>query len=99
MAVSKRCHYKPFVSTSKTLQAPLQPILCDMLNWYHLARILVSGAFTFLAPNKHNTINSIRTKSCMTVQQLYYRQSTEGPNKEWYGNNLFDITEIHKTLL
>ena len=27
-----------------------------MLNWYHLAKLLRSGAFPSLAPNRHNNI-------------------------------------------
>ena len=56
LPVTKRCQYKLLVLTYKTLHGTTPTYICDMLNWYHPARPLRSGAFPSLVPNKHNTI-------------------------------------------
>ena len=56
LPVTKRCQYKLLVLTYKTLHGTTPTYIHDMLNWYHPARPLRSGAFPSLVPNKHNTI-------------------------------------------
>ena len=44
------------VLTYKTLHGSTPIYICDMLNWYHPARPLRSGAFSSLTPSRHKTI-------------------------------------------
>ena len=56
LPVTKRCQYKLLVLAYKTLHGSTPTYICDILNWYHPARPLRSGAFPSLVPNKHNTV-------------------------------------------
>ena len=59
------------VLTYKTLHGTTPVYICDMLNWYHPARSLRSGAFLILTPNRHKPSIILVVVSVILLQQRF----------------------------
>ena len=56
LPVTKRCQLKILVLTFKVLQGQAPTYICEMFQWYTLARPLRSSSTTSLVPNRNKTV-------------------------------------------
>ena len=71
LPVTKRCQYKLMLLTYETLHGTTPVYIIGMLNWYHPARSLRSGAFLSPTPSCHKTITYGR-RLCDTATAMIW---------------------------